>query len=101
MSRPPRGAPRVKASKSVRVVPTKTRREPALRVLGRLDRLGHLAMQTAFYLPEDVRERIEARRVEGAFSSALVGLLVFALDEIERQGVDLAVLMDSETSLPK
>lgn len=60
-------------------------------VHGRLDRLSHWAFQTSIYIPQDVRERVERRLVQGSFSVALIGLVVYALDELDRTDSNLLI----------
>lgn len=64
---------------------------PAITVAGRMDRAALEATQVGIALPAELRTRVELLQEGGGINGALVGLLHFALDEIERQGVRLKI----------
>lgn len=84
---------RRKAFKQVAALanPRTDKTPPEIMVHGRLDRLSHWAFQTSIYIPQDVRERVEGRLVQGSFSVALIGLVVWALDELDRTNANLLI----------
>jgi len=65
---------------------------PAIRVRGRMDRQAcHAEKQIALNLPQALRDRIEALQDGGGINGAMVGLIHFALDELERRRQTLRV----------
>lgn len=64
---------------------------PAIRVRGRMDRQAADANQVSLTLPRELRERIEALQDGGGINGAMVGLIHFALDELERRQQTLRV----------
>lgn len=70
---------------------------PSIVVDGVMSRTSHFAFQTSLYIPQDVRERVEARLDKGSLSTAMVGLLVFALDVLDASKSDLRIQCDVET----
>ena len=67
-------------------------RFPAIRVRGRMDRQAcHAEKQIALNLPQALRDRIEALQDGGGINGAMVGLIHFALDELERRRQTLRV----------
>ena len=62
-----------------------------LLVTGRLDRAATEAAQLGMYLPAELRERIELLQLGGGISGAIIGLLAFALDEVEARRLSLRV----------
>lgn len=89
--------PKLKASKQVTAKAATVRGPaPAIHVEGQLNRISHLAFQTSIYIPQDLRERIEDRLASGALSTAIIGLCVFALDQLDKGGKDLQIQTDAE-----
>ncbi|MCX8016502.1 MAG: hypothetical protein N2690_01170 [Rhodocyclaceae bacterium] len=65
---------------------------PAIRVLGRMDRKACGAdKQVALNLPTALRDRIEALQDGGGINGAMVGLIHYALDQIEREQQTLRI----------
>jgi len=64
---------------------------PAIRVLGRMDRKACGAEQVALNLPSALRDRIEALQDGGGINGAMVGLIHYALDQIEREQQTLRI----------
>lgn len=68
---------------------------PAIRVLGRMDRKACGAdKQVALNLPTALRDRIEALQDGGGINGAMVGLIHYALDQIEREQQTLRIDLD-------
>lgn len=64
---------------------------PRILVSGRMDRAALDAKVTAVTIPAELRARVELLLAGGGINGALVGLLHYALDEIERQKEELQV----------
>ena len=67
---------------------------PAITVAGQMNRKALAVTPVALALPEELKKRMLDMVEGGGTNGALVGLIHFALDEIERQKVRLRVQLN-------